>query len=224
MNIDTLGASKGLADGLSGYVFTAMNGTPGTGIAGHAAPTTYDSTKPYLLVYNSKPNVLICPYFLRLTLTAASAGNSVMRFTQALDPSGTGSAATLSASRYASGGSQLSALSNKSDVGNDSAAKVYAGAVVANAASANVRTIANTAVRTVIGVVGDCYQLAWGVPEMIDPASLVTTGTAIANVTFGYAPVVVAPGHCFLVHQWATSQSGAPTFEIEFAWAEIPLL
>lgn len=224
MNSDSFGGSRGLTDSLVGGVYVASNPTAGTGLVGHAAPTTYDTTKPYLLVYNSKPNVLVCPYYLRLTLTSASAGNTTMRFTQALDPSGTGSATTLSATRYSSGGTQLLPQNTRSDYGNACGALVYAGAVVATAASANARTLSTLTYRTVLGVAGDCYQLTWAAPELLDPAGLITTGTAIANVAFGYFPVVVAPGHCFAVHQWASSQSGAPTFEIEFSWAEFPIL
>ena len=224
MNQETFGAGRGLADALNGYVYTASNPTPGTGLLGHAAPTTYDTTKPYLLVYNSKPGVLVCPYYLRLTVTVASVGNASMRFTQALDPSATGAATTLSASRYSSAGTQLVPVNTRSDAGNAAAALVYAGAIVASAASANARTLSTQTFRTVIGVVGDVYQFSWGGPEIIDVASLITTGSAVSNVTIGAAPVVIAPGHSFLLHQWAASQTTGPTCEVEFCWGEFPIL
>lgn len=222
MALDTVfnvGGARDLYTGAAGQYFTACNGTPGTGIAGHAAPTTFDATKPYLLVYNPVgSDKLVLPMFLRLTLTAASVGNSVQRFTQVIDP-GT----STGGSRYASGGSQLVPTNTNMKSQNGNAAAVYAGAVVAAAANAGNRTIANTTFRTVLGVAGDVYQLSWGCPIMGDPASLITTGTAVSNVAFGYGPVCIGPGQSFLVHQWAAAQSAAPSFEIEFGFVELPI-
>lgn len=214
-----IGGARDLVTGVRGQSFAALNPTPGTGIAGHAAPTTFDATKPYLLVYNPVGSEkLICPQFLRLSLTAASVGNTVQRFTMVIDPgSSTG------ASRYASGGSALVPVNTSMASSNGNSGLVYAGAVVASAANAGARTIGNTTFRTVLGVVGDVYQLTWACPIMGDPASLITTGTAVSNVAFGYSPVCIGPGQSFLVHQWATSQSAAPSFEIEFGFIELPL-
>lgn len=216
---------RGTGEGVQGYVYTACSPTPGTGIIGHAAPTTFDSTKPYLLHYNGRPNIYAIPLYLRLTVTVVSVGNTIMRFTQVLDPGAAvnqGVTAALVATRYSSGGTTLVGHSTKSDQGGPLASSVYAGAVVASSSSAQAATISNQTYRTVIGVVGDVYQFGWGAHESNDPASLITTGAAVSNVAYNYAPIVIAPGHCFSIHQWAASQSTGPTFEVEYAWAEVP--
>ncbi len=226
MALDTslpLGGGRDLATGVYGQHFTAMNPTPGTGLAGHAAPTTFDATKPFLLVYNSSYDQILYPMFLRLSLTAASVGNTVQRFTQVLDPGGSSTATGIPATRFVSGGTLLVPTNTNMRSNAATAAKVYAGAVVAAAANAGARTVANTTFRTVLGVVGDVYQLTWASPVMGDPASLITTGTAVSNVSFGYSPMAIGPGQSLLVHQWAASQSAAPSFEVEFGYIELPV-
>lgn len=214
-----IGGARDIQGAARGQYYTALNPTPGTGIAGHAAPTTFDATKPYLLLSNpAASGVIVYPMFLRLVLTAASVGNTVQRFTQVIDPgSSTG------ASRFSSGGTQLAPNNTNMSARLGSQASVWAGAVVASAANTGARTIANTTFRTVLGVVGDVYQFSWGCPIMGDPASLITSGTAISNVAYGYAPLAIGPGGSFLVHQWAASQSAAPSFEIEFGYLELPI-
>lgn len=216
--IQVPGGARDLALGLQGAYFTASNPTPGTGIAGHAAPTTFDATKPLLFVRNESSDKLLVPMYLRVTLTAASVGNSLQRFTQVID--------TATATRYASGGTRLANVNTSmtsTGAANGSNAAVWFGAVVAGAAGAAARTVSTQTYRTVLGVVGDVYQMSWGAHEACDPASLITSGTAISNVAFGFAPVVLAPNAMFLVHQWAASQSAAPSFEVEFGWAELPI-
>lgn len=214
-----IGGARDVVTGIRGQFFTALNPTPGTGIAGHAAPTTFDATKPILLAYNDKDSgVLLVPQFLRMQLTAASVGNTVQRFSQVIDPG----SATLG-SRYASGGTELIPRNVNMLAKTPNRSKVHFGAVVAAAANGGAATVGNTTYRSVLGVVADTYQLTWGCPIMGDPASLITTGTAVSHVAFGYGPVVIGPGGSFLVHQWAASQSAAPSFEVEFGFLEIPI-
>ena len=56
-----------------GSHFVAITPTPGTGIIGHAAPTTFDEAKPYIVVYNGHPTKSLYPQFLHLHETVASA-------------------------------------------------------------------------------------------------------------------------------------------------------
>jgi hypothetical protein len=213
-----IGGARDLYGAVSGQTFTAMNPTPGTGILGHAAPTTFDATKPYGLLYNPVGSgVLVVPLFLRLSTTVAGVASVAMRFTQVLDP-GTSTGGT----RYSSAGTQLVPVNTnmQSRVGNQALA--YAGAVVATGANAGSRTVANTVFKTILGTVGDVYQLSWGAPMLQDPASLITNAATLSHVCYGYAPVAMGPGQSFLIHQWAASQSTGPTFEIEWAWLEVP--
>lgn len=213
-----VGGARDLTTGLQGQFFTSLNPTPGTGIIGHAAPTTFDATKPYLLVYNpANSGKVILPMYLRLALTVAPTGTTTMRFTQVLDPG-----SSVGATRYSSGGSTLISNNTNMRVKSGVSAKVHAGAVTAAAANTGAITIANTTFRTVIGVVGDIYQLSWAAPQLTDPASLITTGTAVSHVNMAYPPVAIGPGQSFLVHQWSASQSVGPTFEIEFGHLEVP--
>jgi hypothetical protein len=141
-----------------------------------------------------------------------------MRFTTAVDPG------TPTTGKYSSGGTALTPQNTRSDSNKGSNATIYVGAVVVTTATTPRRVLFNQTYRTVLGVVGDVYQMNFASHEMMDPASLITTGTAVSNVAFGHAPVVVAPGHSFLVHQWAASQSTGPTFEVEFAYLEFPVV
>lgn len=214
--VHPIGGARDLALGLAGQYFVANNPTPGTGLIGHAAPTTFDETKPYLFVRNEGTDRWIIPMYLRLTTTVVSVGNSIMRFTQAID--------TKTTTRYTSGGTAL-APTNTNMRSSDQAggATIYAGAVVAAAVTTARRVLGTQTCRTVIGVVGDIYQWSWGAHEMMDPASLITTGTAVSNAVFGLPPVALAPNDMLLIHQWAASQSTGPTFEVEFAYASVPM-
>lgn len=213
-DVNVIGGARDLATGINGAYFTASNPTPGTGIVGHAAPTTFDDTKPYLYVFNAGQKT-IYPMYLRLTVTVVPTGTTSMRFTQALEPPN-----ATAATKYVSGGTVLASVNSNVQSNNPSSAQIAAGAVVASAKSATRRVVCNQTYRTVIGVVGDVYQLCWATHDQIDPASLITTGTAVANVAFGYPPVAIGPNSSFLVHQWASGQSVGPTFEIEFAYCE----
>lgn len=209
-----------LAD--QGYYFVAISPTPGTGIANTVTTETtlaQADLAPYLSVYNgstiSAP-VNIYPTYLRLTMTAANAVSTVMRFTLTLDQG----------NRITTQPATAGVLTiNNVNMGsaNRSQAQILAGTgIVASAPTAQRRIVGNQSFRNggVISVIGDVYQFNFGSPEQIDPMSLVETGTAICNVTYNFAPLVIGPGQNFLVHQWATGQTTAPAFEIEFGFVE----
>lgn len=216
-DVNVIGGARDLALGLNGAYFVASNPTPGTALAGHAAPTTFDDTKPLVYVFNPGPKFFV-PLYLRLTLTAAATNSTNVRFVQAID---VGTAAA--PNKYTSGGTLLAPVNPNGPSTNPSqvASSIYCGAVVAAAKTATRRVFGNAIYRTVIGVVGDVYQFCWAAHDQIDPASLITTGTAVSNVAFGYAPVAIGPNQSFLIHQWSPSQSGAPSFEVEFGYCEI---
>jgi hypothetical protein len=83
---------------IEGSRYVAVNPTPGTGILGHAAPTTFDETKPFLLVYNGGSKT-ITPVTVRLTDTVVSVGGTRIQFTQALDQGASQAAARRSSAR-----------------------------------------------------------------------------------------------------------------------------
>jgi hypothetical protein len=192
-----------------GTFFVASNPTPGTGIAGQPSQASFDETKPLMIVYNGG-NYSIYPLYLRLTCTAASTGNTVQRFTQTID----------TGNKKSAGGTLLTAVNTNMGSSVASSAVVTFGAPTASAAGGSRRILSTQTYRTALGVVGDVYQFSWGHEQGNDPASLITSGTAIANVSFSFAPVVIGPNQSFLINQWAASQVGAASYEVEFGYTE----
>ncbi len=206
-----------LAD--QGYYYVALT-TPGTGIANTVTTETtlaQAEVAPYLTVYNGSvsPNLVnIYPLYLRLTCTAAQAVATVMRFTMELDQ---GNRITTAATKT------LTGVNVNMGSPNTSVAQINLGTgVVASAATANKRITGNQSFRNggVVNVIGDVYQFNFGSTEQTDPMSLVETGTAICNVCYSFAPVVIGPNQSWLVMQWAASQTTAPAFEVEFGYVE----
>jgi hypothetical protein len=210
-----------LAD--QGYYFVAISPTPGTGIVNRATVETTlaeAEVSPYLCIYNGstvQAPVNIYPTYLRLTMTAANAVSTVMRFTLTLDQGN-----RLTTLPAAAGVLTINNVNMGS--ANKSQAQIYgsANAMVASAATAQRRIIGNQSFRNggVVSVIGDVYQFNFGASENLDPMSLVETGTAICNVTYNFAPVVIGPNQSMFVLQWGTGQTTAPSFEVEFGFIE----
>ncbi len=207
-----------LAD--QGYYFTAISPTPGTGIIETASIQTFAGAEvsPLLVVYN--PSLLnpvnIYPLYLRLTCTQANAVGLTQRFTLTLDQ---GNRVTTQAA--ASGILTINNVNMGST--NKSQAQISAGAtLVCSAATSQRRIIGNQSFRNggVVCVIGDVYQFNFGSSEQIDPMSLVETGTAICNVTYGFAPVVIGPQQSMLVQHWVASTTTGAGFEYEFGFVE----
>ncbi len=215
LNRDTV-----LAD--QGYYFTAISPTPGTGIANTVTTETtlaQADVNPYIVCYNGSTvanPVNIYPLYIRLTTTAAQAVAVVMRFTLTLDQ---GNRITT----YPAAAGLLTINNVNMGSANRSQAQIVAGTgIVCAAPTSQRRIVGNQSFRNgaVINVIGDVYQFNFGATEQIDPMSLVETGTAICNVTYGFAPLVIGPGQSFFVHQWAAAQTTAPAFEIEMGFIE----
>ncbi len=206
-----------------GFYYTAISPTPGTGIVGTVNMTTLaiGELSPILYIYNgnvaSLAPVNIYPTYLRMSRTVANAGNTIERLTLTLDQGN--HVTTLPA---AAGVLTINNVNMGSP--NKSAAQIYgnAAALITSAPSAQRRIIGNQSFRNggVVGVVGDTLQLNFGSPEQIDPMSLVETGTAICNITYGFAPVVIGPGQSMAVVYWAAGNTTAPAFEFELGYVE----
>lgn len=204
--------SKGVLAAIEGSHFIARNPTPGTGIVGHAAPTTLDDTKPLLVIKNNaavSSGINIILDYIRLRLTTAGTASTNVRFDIKTD----------TINRYTSGGTALSPVNVNTNSVIASNALVYYGAITAPAVGSNVRVMDGIEFRPVIGVVGDHYTLTFGSPD--HPATaLITSGTAICHAVANFHPVILGPGQTFLLHQWSASQSGAITFEPTVSWIE----
>jgi hypothetical protein len=197
-----------LAD--EGSYFVATNPTPGTGIAGHAAPTTMDNTKPFILVQNLAPpggrNIYLD--YIKLVVSAVGAGGTTNYATHLTDP-GAG---------YTSGGSSIVAVNPNLNSGQRSAASIYMGAVVATA-SGNQRLVASQNARTVIAVVGDVLLFNFGT-ETQALSNMPLEGTLQLERVMAVPPVILVPQGWYKLVLWRASQSGANSYEIEMGYWE----
>ncbi len=201
-----------------GSYFMGITPTPGTGIIGHAAPTTFDETKPYLLLYNGESQP-ISPVFLSLHDAVPSLGGARMQLTVVIDDG----------DRYASGGTNLTvnkverptvgvaSLGVAPETATQSAisttTKLKVGAVVAAAASATRRVIDHVVFRGSIDIVEDVYSLYFGGSDGVG-----SRAATVADFSRSTAPIVVNPGQTLLIHQWAAAQSTGPTFQARFGF------
>lgn len=193
-----------------GSYYTAISGVspgvPGTGIIGHAAPTTFDETKPYLFIYNGS-TLSLYPQFLQLYETVAGVGGARLQLTVARDVG----------NLYSSGGTAAS-IQNTSSEGSNNATGItcYQGAVVTAAATSARAIIGNFAFRGTIDIIEDFYQLVWGSPDGVSSSS--SRVATVAEVSRMCPPMRIGPGKCLKVHEWRASQSTGPTWEMVFGF------
>lgn len=195
-----------------GSYFTVNNGQ--TGIANAAAPTSFSATNPFLLVYNKETgsNAIakrIIMDYLALLNTVIGTGGASVQFAITLDQG----------NRYTSGGTDLSSLivNPNGDEGGSSIAKVYAGNIVAAAASGSVRTIVgNRYMKGAIPVAGDQYSVKFG---GVDAPSFIGISTILCSLN--NVPKVIIPANwSMLLHLWLPSQSAASSYAPELGWLE----
>lgn len=187
-----------------GSYWIARNVTPGTGIAGHAAPTTHDTAKPFIFLKNNGPDRVYLD-FLKLLVTAAGTAGSLNYATHTVDKDRT----------YSSGGEDLTVVKTNLAVTNDNPFSLAkAGAVVpAQANSASARIIAHQRVRTVIPVVGDEILFKFG-GEPIG-SGMALEGTTELQRIIHCPPVVLESGDSYHLVLWRASQSAAASYEVE---------
>lgn len=212
-NINSPLGAKGLALVDEGSCFVATNPTPGTGIATIAAPTTLVDTAPFLLIQNGNPvsSVKTRIYLeqLKITCTAAGTGGTSIRYAVKTDTSG---------NRYTSGGSIIVPQCTNRDSDRSSMARIYAGAVVASAAT-DARLLGHGLLRPVIPVIGDVYVISFGGCDASSTA-LITSGVAITNVVAGHPAVAIGPGQWAAIHLWLPAQTVASSYEFELSYTE----
>lgn len=189
-----------------GSHYIAITPTPGTGIIGHAAPTTFDETKPYLLLYNGHPSRYLYPQFLHLHSTVASIGGARVQFTIATDVG----------VRRTSAGTALTVSRTNTNTVADGTTVGYIGAIVASAATASREIKANVVFRGTIDIIEDDYQIVWGAPDGVGGSS--SRVATVAEVSRVVPPLAIGPGYSLLIHQWAAAQSTGPTFEAYFSY------
>lgn len=198
-----------------GRRWSANNATPGTGLALHAAATTYDETKPCVYLANTAPasdpnSPTLYPQLLRLTSTAAGVGGTGARYTFSLD----------AGDLFTSGGADLTVKNcNAAFRANPTQWRAKAGAVVCSAATSGVQLVANVAPRpTLIDIIGDTLEFVFGSAA---PTTHTTTNQFAATAMFWSAslPMIgIPPGWCLKVVEWRASQSGAISAEVALDW------
>jgi hypothetical protein len=202
-----------------GAVFTATNPTPGTGIAGHAAPTTYDETKAMLYMFNQAPSggASVSLSLVRLMSTAAGVGGTGARYTFSVS----------SGDLYASGGTAITpvninrALSVTGGVPASSFVKMFFGAAVLSAGTGTI--VANIAPRPgLIDIVNDHLDFMFGQPPFLSVYANGNPGSAGAPLVWSAAlpAVVIPPQFCLKMIEWRASQSAAISNEFQIIWSE----
>lgn len=196
------------------FTATTVPTTGATGVAGHPAPVAFIDTKPLVVFQNNNPvgsGIKITLKRLQLRWTAIGAGGTLPRFFTALDPT---------TNRYTSGGTEITAKVNaRGGSAVASNAKIYHGAVVAPAASANQRILKTGQIRPVIPVIYDELTLRFG-DDTSPGVPAVLSGTLVAQQVVQHDPVVLDPQDTFLLHLWRASQSGADSYEVDIGWVE----
>ena len=200
-------SNKELFTADEGSYYTAITPTPGTGIIGHAAPTTFDEAKPYIVLFNGGTK-RIYPQFLRLYETVASVGGAIAQFTITSDVgnrrSSAGTAMTISKARLGASAS--------------SAAVGFVGAVVGTAAT-GARVIHDHIVfRGTIDIIQDCYEIVFG--GLGGGNSNSSRAATVMDASRTAAPLVIEPGNSLCVTQWVTGQSTGPTFMVTLGYIE----
>lgn len=204
-----LGGSKhyGLSD--EGSYFTVMNTTPGTGIAGHAAPTSADPTKPFLWLFNGGTlRVSLDTLAVRVTAVDATGPPTSIDASVFTDTGAT----------RASGGTQVTPVNVNSDVAVASKVTAYVGATVL--VNSNAVHVAHRRVRSVIPVVQDHYVFTFGYGGYSLPAAMATTGIVIVSANVAFPPVIIGPGDSFIFVLWLPAGTVAQTYDVEASYIE----
>jgi hypothetical protein len=199
-----------------GSYFVCRTPTVGTGIAGVTSLTSYTATSPILIVYNQNAATNIWLDYASLTVTATAASTTSLFLATALD----------TGNRYSSAGSGgagtnvstalIGPSATNMGITTNGGALVYAGALVASAATGSVRILSNRLVRQQIPVVLDQYVVNFGTDGMSTALPPQALSAAVPAVTvLAHAPVCVFPGSSFLLYYYGAAMAAAPSFEVE---------
>ena len=195
-----------------GLYFVARNATPGTGVAGHAAPTSHDTEKAFILLKNGAASGgrLVYLDYLKLYVTAAGTAGSLNYATHTIDRDRT----------FSSGGGDLTIVNvNLQSTINSVLSIAKIGAVVpAQANSAAARIVAHQVVRQVIPVIGDVILFNFGGEPVT--TGMITAGTAELERVIHCPPLIFGPGESYHLVLWRASQSAAASYECEIGYWE----
>lgn len=195
----------------TGVYNVVLTTTPGTGVAGHAAPVAADlSTKPFIHLFNAGDKLITIDY-IKIRMTAIGAGASTTDFDIWLDQAST------PATTRSGAGTQMSARSSTAWT-SPTGATIFFGAVTS--VGVNARRVGHWRVRSVVPVVEDQYYFSFGAVNYVPFSGLPTTGTNQAVLHCPFGQVDVAPGTNFELVEWGVSQSGAHSMDAEVGYWE----
>lgn len=200
--------------GFEGSYFVARTATIGTGVdAGGVTQTLWVATTPSLYIGNgnSTGGKSISLDYIKMTASVAGASLTDYQYAVMVDD----------IVRWTSGGTQLTNVKNSNMGCSDSSgATIYFGAITAPAAGANVRQLARGFFHTAIPVILDQYILRFGGANSGESMATLA-GTAASITCLPVGPVVIGPGHSFLLYLWGTAMATtSPAFEVEIGYIE----
>lgn len=196
-----------------GNYFVAFTPTPGTGIIGTGSVQAFTETTPCFVLYNSG-SLNIYPMMLRTHLTVVGATASIaenMTFT--LDTGNRFSSISVGVALTVSNLNMTSTTA--------SGAVIYAGGVVATAASGSRRIVGHVQKKhTVIEVVHDTTVYQWGGTNAVSYSSVAGNTTTPTYSAHCLPPCVVGPGQSLVIVEWAAAQTTGSTNEYLFSYVE----
>jgi hypothetical protein len=194
-----------------GSYFSANNFQ--TGVIGQAAGTSFTAINPFFLIQNTSSPGSGGPLITLDYVTAICTviGGATATSVQAAVVKDT-------VLRYTSGGTALTPQRANS-AGAGSVAAVYAGLLVATAASGAVATpVGQRTLKPTINAVGDLYTFQFG---SMDGWSQVSLAGTVINAVQAAPPVVLNPGESGLIYFWWPGQSTTGTTMLpEMGWWE----
>jgi len=209
------GAKHAFAE--QGCYFVGTNPTPATGIAITSSGIAFDEAA------NSKTNCLL------VKNTEVGTGNASKRvyldFLRIRNVTGAPTSATdwymvgvldYSATRYTSGGSQITPVNVNGDSSLASIATVYFGALVC-AIPASRRLLFNLLALPRLMIIKDQITIIFG---KIEGDVAPVNSAAIMSVSYGVPPCVIGPNQNFVLHMYGSACAAASQFEFEMGWWE----
>jgi hypothetical protein len=183
---------------------------PGTGLATIAAQASFADTAPFLLIKNTAPagsGIRIALKYVKLINTAIGTAGASIRWASKLDD--------VNPLRYTSGGSKLVPINVNMDDNSPSYTDIYAGALVAIAATGSARgPFGNAILRPVIPVVADTYLITFGRNDS-PVGGLIPSGATISDRVVNSPSAIIGPQQWYAGHLWLPSQSAASSWEVE---------
>lgn len=215
-----------------GSVFRAVNPTPGTGIVISSTQQAFSATSGMLCLQNTAPvnsNVFLFPDYLRLTATVADVASTSFQYVISSDGK----------LRYSSGGTQIVTPGTyANNNGSINAARIiganpyasvgpqgalFFGALTLNAESSTVVRGARGCIKSGLTQVNDEFLWSFSPGEDVGAGQAKVAAAATPTIyRQNVGPWAIAPQASMVFNTWCPAVTTGATFELEFAWFELP--